>query len=157
MIKPILNTQIIFLILIVINTLFVNLVKTHKRYFLGQTIFFALTLLSFLIWNIYIFPHYKDKIETDRNNDTLKSSGQISNEVWRATKKEEDFIYSINKPIFELCVFQTMLTFLFSLIGLKQTSEKKLFQRMSIIFGILSVLFAIIYFFASLVSGGMVT
>ncbi len=157
MIKPIINTQTVILILVVLNLIFVFIFKTHRRYFLGQSILFVVFISAFLAWNNFVFPHFKEKIELERKNDETKNAGQLNNEVWLSTQKAENFIYSLNRPTFEASVFQTLFTFLFSLIGFKQTNEKKLFRILTIVFGILSLIFTFLYFLASITPAGMVT
>lgn len=157
MIKPIVNTLTVFLLLTAINLVFLFVIKTYKKFYSGQVILFVLVLGLILAWHNFIFPHLINNIEAERNADANKHSGQVSNEVWLTTKHTEDLLYSLNRPAFEAVVFQTTITFMFSLIGLQRTNEKKLFTRISIIFGIFSLILWLIYLTASIAPTGVVT
>jgi hypothetical protein len=156
-IKPILNSQTIFLTLTLINILFFLLIKGNKKYFLGQTILFGLVFLTFLIFRIFIFPQTIKSIETERAESEKLNGGNVSFKVWTSTRDKENTLYSFNKLTLEFCGFQIILTFIFSLLGLKRTTEKKFFRRTSFAFGFLTIIFICIYLLVSIIPYGMVT
>ena len=157
MIKPILNSQTIFLTLTLINIFFFLFIKGDKKYFLGQTILFGLAILTFLIFRIFIFPQTTKSIEYERAESEKLNGGNISFKVWTSTRKKEEILYSYNKPTLEFCGFQIILTFIFSLLGLKRTTKKKLFRRTSFSFGFLTIVFICIYLLVSIIPYGMLT
>ena len=105
MIKPILNSQTIFLTLTLINIFFFLFIKGDKKYFLGQTILFGLAILTFLIFRIFIFPQTTKSIEYERAESEKLNGGNISFKVWTSTRKKEEILYSYNKPTLEFCGF----------------------------------------------------
>ena len=157
MIKPIFNSQTIFLTLTLLNILFFLFIKGNRKYFLGQTILFGLALLTFLIFRIFIFPQTTKSIDNERTKSEKLNGGNISFKVWTSTREKEAILYSYNKPTLEFCRFQIILTFIFSLLGLKRTTEKKLFRRTSFAFGFLIIIFICIYLLVSIIPYGMVT
>jgi hypothetical protein len=155
--KPIFNSQTIFLALTIINVLFFVVTKGNKKYFFGQWILFAIALLTFLIFRIFVFPQTIKSIETQRAESEKLNGGNISFKVWTSTRDKEKALYSYNRPTLEFCGFQIILTFISSLVGLKRTKKKRFFKRASFAFGFLTLIFICIYLLVSIIPYGMVT
>lgn len=157
MIKPILNSQTIFFALTLINILFFHFIKGNRKYFLGQTILFLLSLFTFLTFRILVFPLTTKSIYNERAESEKLNGGSVSFEVWTSTRNKEAILYSFNKPALEFCGFQIILTYIFSFLGLKWTTEKKFFRITSFAFGFLTIVFICIYLLVSIIPYGMVT
>jgi uncharacterized SAM-binding protein YcdF (DUF218 family) len=150
MIKPFVNTQTILLTLIAVNLLLFFVIRTYKKYFLGQTMVFLLAILTFLVFHIFIFPRTMKPIEEERERETKEVGIENAKSVWY-NNETENTLYSFNRPVFEIITFQTILTFIFSLGGLFLTAEKKLFKRLSFAFGVMTAIVLFVFFMASII------
>jgi hypothetical protein len=95
-------------------------------------------------------------IEEERTREIKEVGIENAKSVWYSNETE-NLLYSYKQPIFQFASFQIILTFIFCLSGLYLTQNRKLFKRLSLTFGILTILVVLAYFIAAIIPYGMVT
>ncbi len=141
MIQPAINIISIVLALIGLNLLLVFFIKSYKRFFSGQLILFILFFISGGVLRLYIIPHTLHSLEKQNLEDKNKNGGTVSYDTWKSSREKRNLVLSYNPVTMNLLRVQASLCFVFSLIGYFITTEKRLFKRSALFYGIICASF----------------
>lgn len=139
------NLKLVLTILFVLNLLSVWLFKGEYRFVKGQLMFFALLVAAFLGYRLLVFPAVKKQVEQERNAEIKNQGWEYINqpEVDTAFKKREIENQQLNLALFKIAGLQAVFAFIFTLIGIFISTEKKLYAVYALGFFVVACLFLI--------------
>ena len=145
----------VYIILLIINILFVYFIKSDKKFWLLSIPLWTVLLLSLICWRIYN-DNQINKLETEYWK-TTENKGYGDYNKRNKLEKAEKNAQKINTTFIYLIGLQTLVTFIFQIAGQRQT-KKITYNWTKIIFGILFVLILFLLLLMAIVpSGGYVT
>ncbi len=145
----------VYIILLTINIPFVYFIKSDKKFWLLSIPLWTVLLLSLICWRIYN-DNQIHKLETEYWKTTENKRYGDYNKRNKLEKAEKN-AQKINTTFIYLIGLQTLITFIFQIVGQRQT-KKITYNWTKIIFGILFVLILFLLLLMAIVpSGGYVT
>lgn len=125
-------------ILLLINILLIQFVKTDNKYWVTSILLFVLLLIAFVSWRIVSENNVKQQESKYWQSAGTKSYGDFKE--WTTLEEMRKEKQLTNAVFFDLLVLQTFLTFVFQVIGTRKTNIK-LYRWTSLTFGIMFIAF----------------
>lgn len=148
-----------YFILLTINILFVYFVKSDNKYWLLSIPLWCLLIGIFLIWRNITDTNIA-RLETaywkSADNNKIKDSTNWRGDegIYKKLEDKKTYLNKYNFNFLNSIFLQTIMTFIFQLIGYKRTSFKTTYRRTSIIFGMALLINLILEILISIVPTG---
>lgn len=127
----------LYLVLFTINILFIYSLKSDKKYWLLSIPLWIILISGFIFWRTNSDRQIKNlAIEYDR---TFQGKEYGNFAIWHKVGQQKKAAQKLNMAFVHLIGLQTLMTFIFQIIGYSQTRQRK-YKWTKIIFGILFAL-----------------
>ena len=145
----------IYILILTINILLLYFIDTDKKYFLVTIPLWTILIVTLIYWRSYN-DNKIDRIETSYwKSAENKIRGE--DKLWEQLNKSKSIVQKDNMTFLQCILLQTILTFIFQVVGYRSTANKKVYKWTSIIFGILTLINLLLQLMIGIVpTGGIV-
>ncbi|PVD51807.1 hypothetical protein DC498_12180 [Terrimonas sp.] len=148
-----------YFILLTLNILIVYFVKSDHKYWLLSIPLWTLLIGTFLLWRnindtkiLRLDTAYWESANDNKIKDSTNWRGDET--IYKQLENKKAYVKKYNFIFLNSIFFQTLLTFIFQIIGYKKTIIKTTYRRTSIIFGIALLINLILELLMSVVPTG---
>ncbi|MBS1608905.1 MAG: hypothetical protein JSS70_09120 [Bacteroidetes bacterium] len=145
--------------MLTINISFIYSVRSDNKYWLFSIPLWVLLLGTFLLWrNINdakiteLDRAYWKSVDENKIKDSTSWRGRET--IYKLLEDKKAYVKKYNPDFLTSIFFQTILTFVFQLIGYRKTSFKTRYKWTSIIFGIFLLINLYLELLMSIVQSG---
>jgi hypothetical protein len=150
---------VIYFILLTLNILFVYFIKSDHKYWSLSIPLWCLLIGTFLLWrNIndtkikQLDTAYWKSADENKIRDSTNWRGDET--IYKQLEDKKSYVNKYNFSFLNSIFVETILTFIFQVIGYKNTSIKKTYKWTSTIFGIALLINLILELLISVVPTG---
>jgi len=150
--EHLMNIWIIVVVIVVINLL-IFLTKSDNKLWKIPILIWGLIFSTIFI----ITPIQNRKVNSLDNQywESVEDKSCGDREVWEELKNSRKQSVKVRMTLLYFLGIQTIMTFILQIIGYKKTEKKKLYERTSIIFGLLTLLFLVFQVMVEIVPTGL--